>query len=66
MKFIVEKTKTGYSAFFEDESEVIGSTGTDIDNLKENLLEAANLHFDYCNLPLISIDQIELVYESNE
>ena len=44
IKFITEKTKTGYSAFAKDYP--VCTTGKDYTKLKMNMLEALNLFFD--------------------
>lgn len=43
-EIIVEKTKTGYSAFSEDHA--VATTGKTLEDLKENILEALNLFFE--------------------
>ncbi len=46
---VVEKTKTGYSAYAEDLA--VFSTGKDVNSLYDNLIEALNLYFEadgYC------------------
>ena len=45
---IVEKTKTGYSAYAEDEA--VFSTGKDIESLHRNLLEAFHLAYEESGL----------------
>lgn len=44
IKIIVEKTKSGYSAYAEDYAVV--TTGKDYSILKKNILEAMNLNFE--------------------
>ena len=44
IKVIVEKTRTGYSAYSENFP--VATTGKTIDKLKRNLLEALNLYFE--------------------
>ena len=64
MKFVVETTQTGYSAYAEDFDKFpIGTTGDTLDSLKANLLEAANLYFDYIGKKKISIEQIEIEFD---
>ena len=48
IKMIVEKTKTGYSAYAEDYA--VGTTGKDYLKLKSNMLEALNLYFNEENI----------------
>ncbi len=43
-KFIVESTKTGYSAY--EENEPVFTTGDSILDLQQNSLEAINLHLE--------------------
>ncbi|MFO7617930.1 MAG: hypothetical protein R6V75_11840 [Bacteroidales bacterium] len=42
--FIIERTNTGYSAYAEDY--LIFTAGGDMAELKANILEASNLHFE--------------------
>jgi len=64
MKFVVETTQTGYSAYAEDfERFPIGTTGETLGSLKENLLEAANLYLDYVGKKKISPEQIEIEFD---
>ena len=64
IKFVVETTQTGYSAYAEDFDKFpIGTTGDTLDSLKANLLEAANLYFDYIGKKKISIEQIEIEFD---
>ena len=64
MKFVVETTQTGYSAYAEDfEKFPIGTTGDTLSSLKENLLEAANLYLDYVGKKKISPEQIEIEFD---
>ncbi len=44
IKVIVERTKTGYSAFAENYP--VYSTGNDLPSLKKGILEALNLYFE--------------------
>ncbi|WP_257574839.1 hypothetical protein [Hydrobacter penzbergensis] len=54
INILVERTKTGYSAFAEDLP--VYSTGKDIVTLKKGILEALNLYFE---------DQQKTITESN-
>lgn len=44
IKFIIEKTKTGFSAYSQNYA--IATTGLDIEELKSNIVEASNLYFE--------------------
>ena len=44
IKMIVEKTKTGYSAYAENYS--VFTVAKTLEELKTNILEAINLHFE--------------------
>ena len=57
IKFILEKTKTGYSAYSEDKP--IYTSGQTIHELQLNALEASNLYLEEFNKS-IQIDKIEL------
>ena len=65
MKFIVETNKTGFSAYNDENGDVIGTTGPDIPKLIANILEATNLYFEYKGHSLIAIEDIELVYDTS-
>jgi len=67
VRFIVEETSTGYSAFTEEnDGSIISSTGRDISELTDNLLESYNLWADYRKKPTITADQIQLQDATNE
>ena len=57
IKFILEKTKTGYSAYSVDKP--IYTSGHTIHELQLNVLEATNLYLEEFNKS-IQIDKIEL------
>lgn len=44
ISIIVEKTETGYSAYAEDYP--VYTVGSNLDELKSNILEAINLYFE--------------------
>jgi predicted RNase H-like HicB family nuclease len=44
VEMIIEKTKTGYSAYASKYP--VYTTGKNLDQLKKNILEALNLHFE--------------------
>ncbi len=44
IKMVVERTKTGYSAYAE--KYLVYTVGTTLEELKVNMLEALNLYFD--------------------
>ena len=46
IKVIVEKTKTGFSAYPLDEQIAVGTTGKTISELQENILEVLNFYFE--------------------
>ncbi len=45
-KFIVERTRTGYSAYVANDGYGIGTVGGNMKELRGNMLEALNLHFE--------------------
>ena len=57
LKFIIEKTKTGYSAYCADKP--IFTSGKTIHELQLNVLEASNLYLDEFGKD-ITMDKIEL------
>ncbi len=60
VKFIVEKTKTGYSAYVENlDGGVVATTGDDLEHLKLNAIEAYNGLMGYLNQKPITADQIQ-------
>lgn len=54
IKMIVEKTKTGYSAYAENYP--VFTVGKTLEELKSNILEAINLHFEKQNRTIIDDD----------
>lgn len=44
--YIVERTRTGYSAYVADEGYGIYTVGGDMKELRSNMLEALNLYFE--------------------
>lgn len=48
VEMIVERTRTGYSAYADNiPRDFVGTTGVDMSELKKNILEALNLYYDY-------------------
>lgn len=56
IKLIVEKTKTGFSAYSEENP--VFTTGSSIAQLTENALEACNLYFEEQGI-LVSVDNLK-------
>lgn len=44
--FVVERTRTGYSAYVAEDGYAIGTVGSDMKELRANMLEALNLYFE--------------------
>ncbi len=64
ISFIVEKTDTGFSAYAEDfETLPVGTTGDTVAELKQNILEAANLYLEHVSKKQIAIEQINIVFD---
>lgn len=57
-KFIVEQTKTGYSAFTEDENLPVFTTAKNYKDLKINMLNALNLYLEQTEKKLATAEQI--------
>lgn len=57
-KFIVERTSTGFSAFAEDDSTPVFSTGKDLEELKKNILDALNLYLEHTGKKTVTADNI--------
>ncbi|GAB3427408.1 hypothetical protein [Niabella aquatica] len=51
--FIVEKTKTGYSAYAKDDKYPIATTGRTMDELKKNMSDATNTWLEHLGKPAI-------------
>lgn len=60
ISLIVEKTETGYSAYAEDYP--VYTAGNNLDELKNNILEALNLYFDETK-SLITVDDLKIVLD---
>lgn len=54
IEMIVEKTKTGYSAYAEKYP--VYTVGNSLEELKSNMLESLNLHFEAQNRTVIESD----------
>jgi len=61
VKFIVEKTNTGYSAFVDDLP--VYTTGTHMAELKANMLEAFNLYQAETGGRLISPNELSIKFD---
>lgn len=57
-KFIVEQTKTGYSAFTEDENLPVFTTAKTYEDLKVNMLDALNLYLEQTEKKVVTKEQI--------
>ncbi len=58
VKFTVEKTNTGFSAFAE--AYPVYTTGENMVELRANILDAINSWFEHKNQPLINENNIEI------
>jgi hypothetical protein len=63
VKFIVEKTDTGYSAYHENSNGIVATTGENISELKANILEAYNLQLDYYHKKPVLADNFILAFD---
>jgi len=63
--FIVEDTNTGFSAYAEDEEINVATTGSTLDELRENALEAINLLQEHNGLIPYVIENIILKQNDN-
>lgn len=57
-KFVVEQTKTGYSAFADDENLPVFTTAKNYEDLKLNMLDALNLYLEQTEKKLATAEQI--------
>lgn len=61
IKFIVEKTATGYAAYAEDYDNIpVGTTGQTMTELKENILSAMNLLRSHIGSKAVSAEAISI------
>lgn len=61
IKFIIEKTSTGYSAYAEDfDKYPVGTVGDTIEDIKINMLDALNTWLEYKEMQKMTSDQIEV------
>ena len=58
--FKVEKTGTGFSAYAEDDKIPVGTTGKDMTELKQNILDAMNVYREYKGLKSLSGTDISI------
>jgi predicted RNase H-like HicB family nuclease len=64
ISFIVEKTNTGFSAYAQNfETLPVGTTGDTITELKQNILEAANLYLEHISKKPITIEQVAITFD---
>jgi len=63
IKFIVEKTNTGYSAYHENANGIIATTGDNIADLRANILEAYNLQQTHYQKKHIADENISLAFD---
>jgi transcriptional regulator with XRE-family HTH domain len=61
IKFIIEKTNTGYSGYAElSGGHIAATTGSNLTELKINALESVNALLDHLHRKQITIDKIQL------
>jgi len=63
IKFIVEKTNTGYSAYHENANGIVATTGDTIPQLKANMLEAYNLQLAHYNNKPTTADRLSIAFD---
>jgi len=62
--FTVERTGTGYSAYYEEEGNIVAiTTGSNLSELQTNALESYNLHADHWNKKPATVDDIVFKYD---
>ena len=57
-KFLIKRTKTGYSAFAEDENIPVFTTGKNFEELKGNMLDALNLYLEHAEKKPVTAENI--------
>ena len=60
IKFIVEKTDTGFSAYAKDEKYPLTTVGDTMDELKGNMLDAVNSYMEFNGLPEVGRESIAI------
>jgi predicted RNase H-like HicB family nuclease len=64
IKFIVQKTDTGYSAYFEDKEFIsVVTVGDTMAELKANMVEAYNLFAEETQRPLITEEDLAIKFD---
>jgi hypothetical protein len=63
IKFIVEKTNTGYSAYHENANGIVATTGDTIPELRANMLEAYNLQMEHYNKRPVTDDRLVIAFD---
>ena len=63
LKFNVEKTSTGYSAYREEKNSIIATTGNNLAELRMNIVEAYNLYLEGNGKAGIEADQISFQFD---
>ena len=63
LKFNVERTSTGYSAYREEKNGIIVTTGANLGELRSNILESYNLYLEQNGKKNISSDQIAFQFD---
>jgi transcriptional regulator with XRE-family HTH domain len=62
--FNVGKTATGFDAYYQEKDKIlVVTTGTNITELKRNIIEAYNLHAEVNGKASITVDDITLKYD---
>jgi len=64
--FIAEKTDTGFSAYAKDDHVNVGTTGKNMTELKNNIVDAFNLLNDYQGKKQVSADNISIQLDLNQ
>ncbi|MEO6978809.1 MAG: helix-turn-helix transcriptional regulator [Mucilaginibacter sp.] len=64
INFVVEKTGTGFSAYYEDNDNILAATtGSNIPELKNNILESYNLFAEHQQRQPITAAQVGLQFD---
>lgn len=63
IKFIVEKTNTGYSAYHENSNGIVATTGGTIPELRANMLEAYNLQAEHYDKKPVTDDHLSIAFD---
>ena len=63
IKVVIEKTGDGFSAYAEKVSLPVGTIGDSIEEIRENMIEALNLHQKYHNRAMVKEADLDFQFD---